>query len=123
MFPKKVFLQRCMILLLIVINKSSYAQTIKLDTMLLKGKYFGKDLYVQNPQLVKATDTIYTAQQVIVNDSLVLNSTQLHKSAFAIPLTKLHFHEGDAITIKIIQWNFNRVKILNETNCYPKTKK
>jgi hypothetical protein len=89
------------------------AQSFKTDTMLLKGKYFGKNLYVQNPPLIKGNDTIYTAQQVLVNDSLVLNFMQLQKSAFAIPLTKLHLKEGDAITVKIVQWNFNRVRILN----------
>lgn len=81
--------------------------------MLLKGNYFGKNLYAQNPNMIKGKDTIWTAQQVLVNDSLVLNSMQLQKSAFAIPLTKLHLKEGDAIVIKIVQWDFNRVKILN----------
>lgn len=91
--------------------------------MLLKGKYYGKNLYAQNPNMVKGKDTIWTAQQILVNDSLVLNSTQLQKSAFAIPLTKLHLKDGDVIIIKIVQWNFNRVKILNEMNCYPNSKK
>jgi hypothetical protein len=63
--------------------------------------------------MVKEHDTIWTAQQVLVNDSLVLNSTQLQKSAFEIPLTKLHLTQGDAIVVKIVQWNFDRVKILN----------
>ena len=81
--------------------------------MVVKGNYFGKNIYLQNPHLIKENDTIYSALQVLVNDKLVLNSMQLQKSAFAIPLTKMHLKEGDAITIKIIQWNFDRVKILN----------
>lgn len=113
MFPKKVFLKCCIILLLIVISKSSYAQTIKLDTMLLKGNYFGKDLYVQNPQIIVGKDSIYTAQQVLVNDSLVLSNMQLQTNAFAIPLTKLHLKEGETIVIKILQTQFGRVRILN----------
>ncbi len=99
--------------LFISLNNQAKAQNYKLDTMFLKGKYFGKNLYVQNPQLIQGNDTIYTAQQVLVNDSLVLNYTQLQKSAFAIPLTKLHLKEGDDIEVKIVQWNFSRVKILN----------
>ncbi|MES2513943.1 MAG: hypothetical protein V4580_07345 [Bacteroidota bacterium] len=91
--------------------------------MTLKGNYFGKNIYVQNPRLVSGNDTIYTAQQVLVNDSLVLNSMQLQKSAFTIPLNKLRLNEGDPIIVKIVQWNFNRVKILNEMSCYPKSKK
>ncbi len=102
-------------MLLVFVRKSTYAQSeFKTDTMLLKGKYFGKNIYVQNPRLIKGQDTIYTAQQVLVNDSLVLNYTQLQKSAFAIPLTKMHLKEDDVITIKIVQWNFGRVKILNQ---------
>lgn len=111
------------IFLFVLSNKCIKAQAYTLDTMLIKGNYFGKNLYVQNPSLIKGVDTIYTAQQVIVNDSLLLNSMQLQKSAFAIPLTKLHLKEGDAIVIKIVQWNFNRVKVLNEMNCYPKHSK
>jgi hypothetical protein len=101
-------------LIVVLSNNNLKAQTFKLDTMLIKGNYFGKNLYVQNPRLVNDNDTIYTAQQVLVNDSLVLNSTQLQKRAFTIPLTKLHLKEGDAIVVKIVQWNFNRVKILNQ---------
>lgn len=101
------------VLLFMMISYITHAQTIKLDTMLLKGNYFGKDLYVQNPQIIVGKDSIYTAQQVLVNDSLVLNYTQLQKSAFAIPLTKLHLKEGDAVVIKIIESQMGRVKILN----------
>lgn len=106
---------RYIIVLFIIIGQSTQAQTIKLDTMLLKGNYFGKDLYVQNPQIIVGKDSIYTAQQVLVNDSLVLNHMQLQINAFAIPLTKLHLKEGETIVIKILQTQFGRVKILNPT--------
>lgn len=101
------------ILLFVITQNPSRAQVVKLDTMLLKGDFFGKDLYVQNPQIIIGKDTIYTAQQVIVNDSLVLNYMQLQKSVFVIPLTKLHLKENDPITIKIIQSQFGRARILN----------
>ena len=78
------------VLMFVLLNNYLKSQTIKLDTMLLKGSFFGKDIYVQNPQIIVGKDTIYTAQQVLVNDSLVLNYMQLQKNAFAIPLTKLH---------------------------------
>jgi hypothetical protein len=99
----------------VLINNHLKSQTIKLDTMLLKGSFFGKDIYVQNPQIIVGKDTIYSAQQVLVNDSLVLNYMQLQKSAFAIPLTKLHLKEGTPITIKIIQSQFGRARILYPT--------
>jgi hypothetical protein len=53
--------------------------------------------------MIVGKDTIYKTQQILVNDSLVLNYIQLQKSAFVIPLTKLHLKEGTPITIKIIQ--------------------
>ncbi len=110
---KNISISTFFIILLVILYKPSWAQTIKLDTMLLKGDFFGKDLYVQNPQITIGKDTIYTAQQVIVNDSLVLNYMQLQKSVFVIPLTKLHLKEGTPITIKIIQSQFGRARILN----------
>jgi hypothetical protein len=58
---------------------------------------------LQNTQIIVGKDTIYTTQQILVNDSLVLNYIQLQKSAFVIPLTKLHLKKGTPITIKIIQ--------------------
>ncbi len=58
---------------------------------------------MQNTQIIVGKDTIYKTQQVLVNDSLVLNYMQLQKSAFAIPLTKLNLKESTPITIKIIQ--------------------
>jgi hypothetical protein len=53
--------------------------------------------------MIVGKDTIYKTQQILVNDSLVLNYIQLQKSAFVIPLTKLHLKKGTPITIKIIQ--------------------
>lgn len=72
--------------------------------MLLKGDFFSENIY--NCKIHKSSlenDTIYKTQQILVNDSLVLNYIQLQKSAFVIPLTKLHLKEGTPITIKIIQ--------------------
>ncbi|MBI3517926.1 MAG: hypothetical protein HY062_01030 [Bacteroidetes bacterium] len=102
------------IILFITITPETKAQSeFKTDTLRLTGKYFKQNVYAINPFMIQGKDTIWTAQQVIVNDSLILNSTQLRKNAFAIPLTKLNFKEGDPIVVKIVQWNFNRVKILN----------
>ena len=120
----RLFIHLIITTLFIGFNVCIKAQSYyELDTMLLKAKYFSKNIYAQNPRLIQGKDTFYTAQQVLVNDSLVLNSMQLYKSAFAIPLTKLHLKDGDAITVKIVYWNFDRVRILNEMNCYPKSKK
>jgi hypothetical protein len=91
------------------------AQSLKIDTMLVKGTYFGKDLYVQNPHFISNEDTIYTVQQVLVNDSLVLNRTQLQTPAFVIPLTRLHLKKSQPLVIKIIQCEFGRARILNPT--------
>ncbi len=115
MTGKKTICRVISVLLFMWIDQAIYAQTIQLDTILIKGKYFGKDLYVQNPQIIIEKDSIFTAQQVLVNDSLVLNYKQLQINAFAIPLTKLHLKEGETVVIKILQTQFGRVKILNPT--------
>jgi hypothetical protein len=102
----------CLFVLVSIVLK---AQSLKPDTMLLKGIFFGKDLYVKNPYFVTGEDTIYTVQQVIVNDSLVLNRTQLQKPAFAIPLTRMPLKQGVPITIQIVQCEFGRAQLLNPT--------
>ena len=71
--------------------------------MLLKGDFFQKIFIIAKYKIIVGKDTIYKTQQILVNDSLVLNYMQLQKNAFAIPLTKLHLKEGTPITIKIIQ--------------------
>ncbi len=71
--------------------------------MLLKGDFFRKIFIIAKYKIIVGKDTIYKTQQILVNDSLVLNYIQLQKSAFVIPLTKLHLKEGTPITIKIIQ--------------------
>ena len=111
--PLNPFSRILFAMIFVLLNKYIEAQTLKSDTMVLTGSFFGKDLYVQNPQFIFGEDTVYTVQQVIVNDSLVLNHMQLQKSVFAIPLTKLHLKESTPITIKIIQSQFGRARILN----------
>jgi len=81
--------------------------------LVVTGNYSGKDVYIQNPNKIIGKDTLWTAQKVFVNDQLIFTEKQLQTTAFAIPLTKLGFKNGDKIILKIIQIKINRVKILN----------
>ena len=58
---------------------------------------------MQNTQIIVGKDTIYKTQQILVNDSLVLNYIQLQKSVFVIPLTKLMvFFMGFVLVVTFI---------------------
>jgi len=91
--------------------------SLQTDTLILTGSFNGIDLYVQNPMTLINKDTLWTAQQVFVNDSLVLSTNDLKKTAFSIPLTKLNFKQGDKVVIMICQSKSNRVKILHAMDC------
>jgi len=92
----------------------------KLESLIIEGKFQGKNLYVINPKTITGKDTFWTAQKVYVNNQLILVEDSLKKDAFEIPLTKLNLKNSDPVSIKIHQRPGNKVRILQDMNCGPK---
>lgn len=89
----------------------------KLNSLIIEGKYEGKNVYVINPRRIVGKDTLWTALKVFVNNQLILSEDSLKKDAFEIPLTKLNLKNGDPVSVKILQRSGNKVRIIQEMNC------
>ena len=89
MFKKLIFVFFVFICKFLFAQEKYFIENNKYDTLIRTGRYNYKDIYVLNPITIKGKDTLWAAQKVFVNDSIILTKRQLHKTVFIIPLTKL----------------------------------
>jgi len=84
-------------------------------TMLVEGKFEGKNLFVQNP-LLNCSDSsiLFCVYKVTINDSIDLPQHQFKSSAFEIPLKTYGFSMGQAIQIRFYSHENCRPKILQQ---------
>jgi hypothetical protein len=78
------------------------------DTLIAKGTYKGKDLYMQNPN--KAKGSGFCVQKVIVNKKE--QKININSSAFEIPFDSTKFHLGDPIEVMVIHAEGCKPKLL-----------
>ncbi len=83
--------------------------TLLSGKIILNGRYQGQNLYVQNP--FAGCGVGYCARKVLVNGRDVV--TELHSSAFEIPLNKLGFKLGDSLNVEILHVGDCKPKVLN----------
>lgn len=77
----------------------------------LEGRYQGKNLYAQNPMNDEAN--CYCACKVIVNEKIIMDSTNLQFSAFEIDLSACQIPVDSPVVVEIYQRPNCRVKVLN----------
>jgi hypothetical protein len=93
----------------LITSAFSKAQT---STIVLEGKYKGKNLYIQNPTSTEG----YCTQKVLVNEKEVTFS---NTSAFEIKLDSMGFKIGDSVKVELFHKNDCLPKVLNN-NINPK---
>jgi len=93
------------IFLFIVFTYSAYTQ----DTLVLEGNYYGKNIYVLNPN--NGSDTSFCVKKVLVDNQL--SKDELHSNSFEIDFSLLNIPVGTAIKVFIIHSAGCSPKILN----------
>jgi len=86
---------------------SSIIQISFAGELVLEGIYFGKNLFIQNPESAEGT---FCTNQVIVNENAIPFD---QASAFEIRLDELGLTIGDSVTIVIIHEDDCKPKLLN----------
>ena len=84
-------------------------ESISYSEVILNGTYQGTNLFVQNPFY----ENNFCAVCVAVNDSILIDSTQLQVSAFEIDLNRFGLNINDSVTIKIKHHSDCLPKVLN----------
>ncbi|NTW31828.1 MAG: hypothetical protein HGB12_04255 [Bacteroidetes bacterium] len=93
------------ILIILVISSSVYAQ----DTLVLRGNYYGKNIYVLNPN--SGSDTSFCVKKVLVNNQQ--SKDELHSNSFEIDFSLLNIPIGTEVNIFIFHNAGCAPKVLN----------
>lgn len=78
-------------------------------SVLLQGRFQGKNLYVQNP----SREEDYCVCSVVINDSIEVDFEHINSSAFEINMIGLDLKFGSEVNIKIIHFSDCKPKVLN----------
>jgi len=85
------------------------ADVFSQDTLILQGRYYGKNLYVLNPSY--GSDTSYCVQKVLVNNQI--SKDELHSNSFEVDFSLLNIMNGETVKVCIIHNHSCHPKIIN----------
>jgi len=87
------------------------------DTIVLKGHYFGQNLYLLNPSV--GNDTVFCIKKILVNGQL--SKDELHSNSLETDFSLLEIQSGATVNIQIIHDASCKPKVINPEVLQPQS--